>query len=213
MAIFLKIFITIFLLYSSHLRADICDDWFIKSKIKKNKNCLNSCVIHKVDLSTFVCHSICNKLCDSDIAPDFIFTLSSLYPGLTDSERALTSQLPKEAFIVYKQKAKAETACEEIFGTNNKNDESDSCRHFIWSAYLTRELGSDLAQKFLNAHEEESTQPENEKAMDLANNRVGFLLAEKLIKSKKFSNDIVIKEFHTALKNNELTILKPTIKK
>lgn len=69
-----------------------------------------------------------------------------------------------------------------------------------------------MAQKFLNAHEQESTQPENQKEMDLTNNQAGVLLAKKLIKSKKFSTESVIKGFHDAIKNKDLKILKPKIK-
>lgn len=209
---FLKLLLSFFLLCLSHARADVCDDWFAKSKIKKGETCLNNCVIHKVDLRTFGCHSICNKLCDIDLTPDFIFTLSSLYPGLTDSERALSSENPGEAYIVYTQKAKAESGCESLFGSNNINDESDACRHFLWAALLTRELGPDIAQKFLIAHEQEPTQPEKEKSMDLANNRVGMDFAKKLKNSNEFSVEIVLKGFSESLKKNELIILKPKIR-
>ena len=209
---FCKIVTFIFLVCSSQSRADVCAVWLAKSKIKKGESCLNRCVIHKVDLRTFGCHSICNKLCDIDLTPDFIFTLSSLYPGLTDSERALSSENPKDAYIAYTQKAKAESGCENLYGSNNINDESDACRHFLWAAFLTRELGPDVAQRFLNAHEQEPTQPDKEKIMDLANNRAGIDFAKNLKNSKEFSVDNVLKGFSEAVKKNELIILKPKIK-
>ena len=200
--------ISVFLL-AFNAQADICDDWFAKSKIKKDKNCLSRCVIRKVDMGTFVCRSVCNKLCDSKIAPEFLFNVSALYPGLTDLERALLAEYPKEALIVYQQKAKAESTCSDLFDSNETNDESDACRHYLWAAHLANKLGADMAQKFLNAHEQESHQPENEKGMDLANNRAGILLAEKLVRSKIFDDDKVVEGFKSALKNKELVVLKP----
>lgn len=211
--LFLLLILNFIICKPLYVYADICDTWFSKSKIKKDSECLNKCVLQKVDLSTFVCKSVCNKLCNINYTPEFIFNLSSLYPGLTDSERALVAQQPKEAMVVYQQKAKAESICSDLFETNNTNDESDACRHYIWSALLTSELGTDTAQKFLNAHEQETIQPENEKAMDLANNRAGVLLAEKLLNTKTFNIEKVKTSFMEALKNKTLIVLRPKKKR
>lgn len=196
-------------MFSLTAKADICDTWFAKTKIKKDGNCLNKCVVAKVDLSNFVCKNSCDHLCSTKIPVAFVFSLSSLYPGLTDAERALVAQKPKYSLIAYQQKANAESSCSELFGTNSTNDESDACRHFLWASFLTYELGSDAAQEFLNAHEQEATQPEKEKAMDLANNRAGILYAEKIIKLKTYSVEQVIKGFNEALSNKDLIVLNP----
>lgn len=201
--------ILIFSLLSINAKADICDTWFAKTKIKKDSNCLNNCVVAKVDLSNFVCKNSCDYLCSTSISVKFVFSLSSLYPGLTDSERALVAKEPKNSLVVYQQKANAESNCSTLFGTNATNDESDACRYFLWASFLTHELGTDTAEKFLNAHEQEPTQPEKEKAMDLANNRAGILYAEKIIKLKIYSVEQVIKGFDEALSKNELIILNP----
>ena len=46
------------------------------------------------------------------------------------------------------------------------------------------ELGADLTTKILNAHESEPAQPLEKKSMDLANNRLGQIEAEKMIKKR-----------------------------
>ena len=52
-----------------------------------------------------------------------------------------------------------------------KNDASDAYRHYIWAGLMVNEFGKSFSEKVLNAHELEPSQPEKEKAMDLANNR------------------------------------------
>lgn len=215
----LELFICVFGVFVctfSHFSAcaDICDEWFKQSKIKSGaQDCLLQCAIHKVDMSTFMCHDACGVLCKKAMPVDFTFKLSSLYPGLTDAERALVSEFPKQAFQVYMAKYKAESVCQDLFGQNQTNDESDACRHFVWAGLNTKELGSKDAQKFLNAHEQEPTQPEKEKAMDLANNRAGVLIAEELIKNNKFSIEELIQRFQKTLDAGELIVLKARIKK
>lgn len=50
---------------------------------------------------------------------------------------------------------------------------------------MTRELGAERAQLYLDAHEENPLQPPAERAMDLANNRGGILGAQRLMKNNK----------------------------
>ena len=124
----------------------------------------------------------------------------------------LVAQFSKEALQAFLDKDKAESICAKQFGDNRTNDESDACRHFVWASLLRKSLGSDLAQKFLNAHEQQVGQPENEKAMDLANNRAGLLVAERLLKEKNFSEEKVVREFESALKRKEIIVINRKFK-
>ncbi len=43
---------------------DACLDWFNEAKLKSSdKSCLSKCVIEEIDMSTFLCHNECEKLC------------------------------------------------------------------------------------------------------------------------------------------------------
>lgn len=85
----------------------------------------------------------------------------------------------------------------------------NAMRHFIWAGLLTKELGSELAKIFLDAHEANPSQPADEKAMDLANNRAGILGAEKLIKQNTYTMDGLIELGKEELKNKNLSVLTP----
>lgn len=163
-------------------------------------------------MGTFDCRNACPEFCKESMATDFLFKLSDLYPGLNEAERALISTYPKEAVEVFKEKNSAETTCAEQFGDNRTNDESDACRHFVWASLLYKKIGSELSQKFLNAHEQQNGQPENEKAMDLANNRAGLLAAEKLVKANHFSPKNIIREFESAYRQGDIIVINRKFK-
>jgi hypothetical protein len=208
------VFIIITSSYCALARADICDKWFKKSKIVAgSKDCLLECTVLPVDMGTSGCHEACAEYCKKSVATGFNFKMAALYPALTTAERALVAEFPTQAVTVYQAKRSAEAACSGIYGKNRMNDESDACRHYIWAGLNTEKLGAEKAQKFLNAHEQEPTQPANEKAMDLANNRAGILAAESLIKEKKFSEEELTKRFQKALSQGDLVVLKPRVKK
>lgn len=200
------------ILGSSTANADSCADWFAASKIKLGKDCLVKCVVAPVDMATFDCHNACSMLCSETVGTDFIFKLSELYPGLSDAERALVSTNPKAALRAYVAKGRAESFCAIQFVDNRTNDESDACRHFFWASFLRNDLGENLALKFLNAHEEHPSQPEPEKHMDIANNRLGLVAAERLIKKNGLSETALLKEFATALTQKKVIVLKPQAK-
>jgi hypothetical protein len=117
------------------------------------------CAVIPADMGTFDCPTACSDFCRESVGTDFIFKVSDLCRGLTNSERALVAQFPKEALQAFLDKDKAESICAKQFGDNRTNDESDACRHFVWASLMRKSLGSDLAQKFLNAHEQQSGQP------------------------------------------------------
>ncbi len=114
-------------------------------------------------------------------------------------------------FTAYQLTWKAESLCEDLYPTSATNDESDACRHFVWAALLANEFKREFAEKVLYAHEQEPTQPEEEKAMDLANNQRGVSTGESLISKKTFSEQKIIEEFAQQLKENKLIVLKKRI--
>lgn len=80
--------------------------------------------------------------------------------------------------------------------------------HFIWAALLNTKFGSKLTTELLDAHEQNPDQPEEEKSMDLANNRRGLIVSSELIKSKKSEDSVFLRQFLTDLKDGKIVVLK-----
>jgi len=188
-----------------------CDSWFKNSHLKAGPGCLAACSTLSTDMLTFDCHDLCSTYCKNSAITDFIFKVSDLYPGLTSSERALAAQNPIDALKGYKDALTAENICAGKFGGSRTNDESDACRHFVWAGLMYRNIGNDLASKFLNAHEDFIGNPEDEKNMDLENNSTGLSEAKNLSDLGTFTNDDLVKKFDADLSNGKLKVLKPRI--
>lgn len=163
-------------------------------------------MIAPVDMGTFDCHEDCDSLCERPKSEKFIFQLSDLYPGLNPAERALVAQHPSKLLDAYKLSWRAERDCLQEFPKSDRNDGSDACRHFIWAALLTQNLGHEMAQKILDAHEQEPTQPRDEKAMDLANNQRGVTFARSKISN--LTDEAIMSEFRTLIKDGKLVTLE-----
>lgn len=88
-----------------------CSKWFAKSNTKIGKDCLLNCAVIPVDLGTFDCPNECDKFCEEDYTTSSIFTLSSIYPGLTMQERALATESPAKMLSAYKLSWKVEELC------------------------------------------------------------------------------------------------------
>jgi len=131
------------------------------------------------------------------------------YPGLTNAEKALIAEKPREALRVYSAMNRAERLTFKYLKRSGERDESDAFRHFAWAGLLVMELGADTAQGFLDAHEAAPGNPADEKAMDLANNRAGILEANRLKASGELSEGAVEARAIDALKQGKLVILKP----
>lgn len=59
---YLKLVLIFFLTIQAS--ADVCSNWFLDSKIQTaDKKCLSKCNIYPVDMSSFSCHSQCEKFC------------------------------------------------------------------------------------------------------------------------------------------------------
>ena len=103
---------------------------------------------------------------------------------------------------------KADKLCLTLFEDSHTNDESDACRHFVWAILLYKEFGLNFSQEILNAHEQTRKQPLNEKSMDMANNRIGLIKADKLSKENKLNDTDILATFQESLKAKELIVLR-----
>lgn len=134
--------------------------------------------------------------------------MSSLYPGLTESERRFIDANPKVAIEAYWMSWKAEKICNSVFAVSDTNDESDACRHFMWACLLNNKLGQKTASEILDAHEQNPNEPQQEKAMDMANNRRGIIASDVLIKAKKTKELDFLNQFKQDLKDGKLIVLR-----
>ncbi len=192
------------------LEAGECNDWFKDRGLSQGKDCLLKCASTKVDMNTFNCPDMCSQLCKISTKESFIFELSSLYPGLTAEERALSGKYPVKMLKAYDLSWKAERLCSQLFKNSQTNDKSDACRHFIWAALLYKKYGLDFSTQVLSTHEQNPRQTKAERAMDLANNRLGQLSAERLTRKNKFNEKNLLDSFKTNLKLKRFIILKET---
>lgn len=188
-----------------------CKAWFEKSKVVAGNSCAMDCALIKSDMGTFDCSRFCDQLCAPPKKLEsviFGFKISSLYPGLTEAEKKFVDKNPKIAAHAYWLSWRAEKLCEEIYLISDTNDESDACRHFIWAALLNAKFGSKLTTELLDAHEQNPDQPEDEKSMDLANNRRGLIASSELIKNERIDDALFLKQFQTDLKEGKIVVLK-----
>lgn len=186
-----------------------CLDWFNRAKIELgSKDCELSCATLKTDMGTFICPSLCDELCkpigNKSLLSKFVF-----YPGLTEAEKALVINNPKNAFVVYKLKGRAEDSTERNFPIQDLNDESDAFRHFVWAGLLTKELGRTEAKRYLDAHEANPLQSERERQMDTFNNERGQAAAEALIQKNTWSESALEAIALEELKNKQLLVITP----
>jgi hypothetical protein len=159
-----------------------CLTWFNRAKIASDsKDCELKCGALMTDMGTFMCPDQCDLLCKVT-ASDSIFKKLVYYPGLTPAEKRLAKKNPGDALTDYIQKTRAELSTGRNFPAQGLSDESDAFRHIIWAALLTKELGQSKAKEFLEAHEADPDQADNEREMDLHNNTRGQAAAEKLMK-------------------------------
>lgn len=189
-------------------KAEDCLEWFNNAKIMIGPECLVKCNSTKVDMSTFQCTNMCDKMCKLSQKERFLFKLTDLYPGLTIQEKDLAAKYPSKVYKAYKLSWQAQRLCLDLYPTSATNDASDACRHFTWSGLLVKEFGRSFAEKILNAHEQEPKQPIEEKKMDVFNNQIGISSSEMLIKNKIFTEDRLLKEYSKLLNDKKLKILK-----
>jgi hypothetical protein len=192
--------------FSQNVFSDVCDKWFEKLRLKPGPDCLAECVIADVGMASASCPQGCARYCRENLAVNFIFNSSELYPGLTVMERALVSKDPVAAAKVYKAKWMAEQATLGLLQRNLPNDESDACRHFIWAALMVDALGEQKAKEFLSAHEQTEAEPAEEKSMDVFNNAEGVAAARDMKAKGSFNLENLKKEALAKLRNNGLKV-------
>jgi hypothetical protein len=183
-----------------------CQRWFSKQKIKGNEDCSLKCSLAESDMGTFDCSRFCDELCESK--PDLGFQISHLYPGLTEAERKFVDQNPVTATKAYWLSWRAEGSCKSIYFKSDTNDESDACRHYMWAAFMNQSLGTAVANQILDAHEKNESQPEQERAMDLANNRRGIIISSEMMKAKEVFEKDFLEQFKKDLLEGKLVVLK-----
>jgi hypothetical protein len=201
-----QLIVVLFFLTTASQAQSNCKSWFQKQKIELGISCLEKCVIAPIDMGTFECHEECDSLCDRPKSEKFVFQISDLYPGLTPSERSLIAQHPSELLEAYKLSWRAEGECLKEFPKSDRNDGSDACRHFFWATLLTQKMSHEMAQKILDAHEQEPSQPPEEKAMDLANNQRGVTFARA--QKSNVAEEAIMIEFRNLMKDGKLVTLE-----
>lgn len=206
------LFFFIYLFSFQSLAEDDCEIWFNESALKKDAQCSIRCSTLSVDMGTFDCPNRCDSLCKQTTHKS---TLPFNYPkGLTKGDREMIAKHPADALKVYQAKQKADDLSLKVFKQQGRNDESDAFRHFVWAALVTKELGQEKANEFLNAHEVETSQPPREKEMDTINNNLGVEYVVKQSGSgKPVELDQIEKMALERLKSRELKVLTPSNKK
>jgi hypothetical protein len=186
-----------------------CVDWFSRNKLESgSKNCELKCAVLMTDMATFMCPSQCNKLCKPKEEESLLSQLV-FYPGLTQAEKKFVVKNPNQAYSVYKLKGRAEDATARNFPNQDLNDESDAFRHFVWSGLLTKELGRQKAQEYLDAHEANPLQSDRERQMDTFNNERGQSAAETLLKNNKWNEKALEAKAIEELHNKNLVVISP----
>lgn len=149
----MRAIIRFWFLFSLPVFSDPCADWFQRSQLKPGPQCVEKCAVLPTGMDTFARPSLCTDFCNERSFIEKLLGNLVYYPGLTTRERELVRLHPKEAITVFQLAQKAESATEKRFGRDTQDDESDAYRHFVWAGLLSKELGSELAKKFLDAHE------------------------------------------------------------
>ena len=183
-----------------------CENWFKNLKITNAKSCSSICRTAKTDMATYLCPSQCDQLCKSLNQKTTKIESPNFY-DLTDDEVSLCKKEPILCANVYLFGHLAEKKCNEIYSVSDHNDESDACRHYMWSFYLLKNFGLQKAKEFLNAHENNPKQNQKEKDMDVANNEIS--LNNHKNNYKKISPEQALENFKKDLKGKKIKILKP----
>ena len=191
--------------------AEECHSWFQRAQLRIDKNCFLKCTATSVNRYIFYCPDLCGRFCKRSKKERLLFKVSKFYPGLTDSERALIAIHPMKMLKSYILTWKADHLCLSIFRRSGENDASDACRHFVWAALLYEKWGQEFSQQVMNAHEQDRWQTKEEKAMDLANNRLGVIVAKQLLQENQFNGKTLLKSFQANWKSGHIVIIKDVV--
>ena len=121
---------------------------------------------------------------------------------LSSAEVSLIAEYPIRVPRLLQIKYRAEAEAENAFsGGESQHGPKDAFRYVLWSYLLSREFGTEFAQKVTNAHEEDVVeQGANEKRMDIQNATIGRKyfsagVLEEQIKSKVMADPNVVKSY------------------
>ena len=203
----------IMLIASTALSAEVpseCERWFKESGAKPGtgRDCVWKCVAHPVDMGTFTCGSYCDELCGREVVPkDDRYLKGTKYAACRD-EYLYSIRHPRSVSMVQNARDRAFALTKEHFKQNRADDESDAFRHFVWSSLISMESGSDIASKFLEAHESCVTEDAAQE-MDRHNNQTGIQTVEKLRKEGRLTEEAIVKEGLDLVKNGKLVVIAP----
>ena len=204
-------FLIIFVFLQPSLAENSCLSWMISAGVyPQSENCEAKCSVIPTGMGNFSCPSTCDDLCKTKYLSDDLNKSVFGAIGYTADEVSFAIKNPIEMNQARKLADKALASTLKIFKVNNRNDESDAFRHFIWSGLMTNKLGAETANKILNAHENNPDQSKRDQEMDIFNNSQGIKAAIKLIKNKKFSMGNIEKEALSQLEKNNLKIINKT---
>lgn len=133
--------------------------------------------------------------------------IGSQYPTLNKEEKNLVKERPIEAAIVFYNALIAESKAEELYPNSKPNGESDAFRHYVWSGFLTRDIGEESARIFLNAHEMTQGQSAAEKAMDQFNNDQGINAAKDMLQNEYFDDSAFLERAKNDLEAGGLKVM------
>jgi len=115
---------------------------------------------------------------------------------------------PLDAFQIYQAAQKAiEATWNHLKSDHNyEDDNTDGFRHFVWSGFITHEIGHEKAKEYLDSHEDFPENNSAAKEMDLFNNGKGIEYSRKY-SGENFENDL-IKEGLRKIGHRELRWIK-----
>ena len=183
-----------------------CLRWFQqKVEVTNKETCERNCAVAKRDMGSFSCTE-CKDYCEIAFRLEEVEKPEIYTPLLNTTELSLAAKHPSAVWKVYESKSFAEEAAKEKFGFNDEGDESDALRHFAWASRITRDLGSNLAEEFLDAHEAGGDFNSDSTAMDLANNRAGILFSLKA--GANLTDSQIISEALKRIQENKLVMTR-----
>jgi hypothetical protein len=128
--------------------------------------------------------------------------IKGIFTDLTPAEKLYLLTHFWQVSTIKGDAEKALAEAQKRFSTGLHNGPGDAFRHCYWSAMLARDIGADNAKTFTDAHEDWSDNPPDEKAMDLANNKVGIEIGKN---NPSDSDQMLADRCQQALTDGKLT--------
>jgi len=84
------------------------------------------------------------------------------------------------------------------------NDSLDAIRHALWSYRMAKWIGGDAAKAYADAHERSQPNADNERLMDLYNNRIGRMLALDPGNANRDAIEVIVEAYKKGLLRTSL---------